>query len=488
MKWFQNPSDAEELNAQYNALLEGPEFQKENNEAVQEEIRQEYEAMLAQMTEESRNVQQEAPAAEEMTESPKAQPSAVNRALLVAVIVLLIAVIVLLGKMIYDGSQKKTETAPTEAAVETAETTEATIPADGNPDDVTCKGTYTADDAAVLAAHDTVVATCGDAELTNGQLQIYYWSQVGSFLNYYGQYLSYFGMDAAQGLDTQVCTVVENQTWQQFFLQSALEYWQNYSVMGAKGKEEKVEMHEEFVQMLDRTEQELEDAAKAAGFDDADGMLQHDMGASVNLADYKEYVRVQYEGFNYFDTWQEKNTPGQQELDDYFTEHAQEYADNGVTKDTVTVDVRHILIMPEDTESEDSWKQAETQAQDLLKQWQTGAKTEDSFAALATEHTQDPGSKSNGGLYTGVTVGQMVQAFNDWCFDAARKTGDTGVVKTEYGYHVMYFVGSQSVWEGYASTDLMKERETAMMDALKEASPLKVDYSKILLGEVNLAG
>ena len=36
----------------------------------------------------------------------------------------------------------------------------------------------------------------------------------------------------------------------------------------------------------------------------------------------------------------------------------------------------------------------------------------------------------------------MVAAFNDWCFDSSRKPGDTGIVETTYGYHVMYFVGN----------------------------------------------
>ena len=38
----------------------------------------------------------------------------------------------------------------------------------------------------------------------------------------------------------------------------------------------------------------------------------------------------------------------------------------------------------------------------------------------------------------------MVSEFNDWCFDPARKSGDTGIVYNEgsyTGYHVMYFSG-----------------------------------------------
>ena len=55
----------------------------------------------------------------------------------------------------------------------------------------------------------------------------------------------------------------------------------------------------------------------------------------------------------------------------------------------------------------------------------------------------------------------MVEAFEDWIYTDGRKTGDTGIVETEYGYHVMYFVGdSETTYRDYQienqlrSTDL----------------------------------
>ena len=35
----------------------------------------------------------------------------------------------------------------------------------------------------------------------------------------------------------------------------------------------------------------------------------------------------------------------------------------------------------------------------------------------------------------------MVTEMNDWIFDPARKSGDTSIVKTTYGYHIVYFIG-----------------------------------------------
>ena len=118
------------------------------------------------------------------------------------------------------------------------------------------------------------------------------------------------------------------------------------------------------------------------------------------------------------------------------------------------VDVRHILV------------DDEAQANELLAQYLAGEQTEDAFAALATEHSTDTGSAENGGLYTGVYPGQMVAAFNDWCFDASRQSGDTGIVATDYGYHVMYFVGSEDYpyWQEIAASRLASEKNAELTE------------------------
>ena len=118
--------------------------------------------------------------------------------------------------------------------------------------------------------------------------------------------------------------------------------------------------------------------------------------------------------------------------------------------DTATVNVRHILFMPDaedaDTDAEDADTETETEAkktledcrttaEEVLAEWESGDKSEESFAALAEEYTEDPGSKSNGGLYEGVSPGQMVQQFNDWCFDTSRK------VKLRHSFNVFFRSG-----------------------------------------------
>ena len=83
-------------------------------------------------------------------------------------------------------------------------------------------------------------------------------------------------------------------------------------------------------------------------------------------------------------------------------------------------------------------------AEQILKDWKSGDATEDSFSELAKTYSDDTGSNTNGGLYEAVKEGQMVTNFNDWCFDASRKAGDTGIVESDYGYHIIYFIGDDA--------------------------------------------
>ncbi len=104
--------------------------------------------------------------------------------------------------------------------------------------------------------------------------------------------------------------------------------------------------------------------------------------------------------------------------------------------------VRHILIQTGDPDTRQPFPQdrlegAKQRAYDLLDRVKKG----EDMAGLAKQYSEDPGSKYDGGEYV-FRRGEMVKEFEDWSFDS--RVGDVGLVKTEFGYHVMKLEGKTS--------------------------------------------
>lgn len=134
--------------------------------------------------------------------------------------------------------------------------------------------------------------------------------------------------------------------------------------------------------------------------------------------------------------------------------------------------VRHILAACEGgtydettgvtTYSDEEKAAAKAEADEILAKWQSGEATEDSFAELAVELSDDTGSILTGGLYEDIYPGQMVASFENWCFDESREIGDVDIVETEYGYHVMFFSGdSDTTYRQYMIEATLRSEDTS---------------------------
>ena len=470
-------------------------------EAPEEASAEEAAAEEAPAEEAEEKAQEAAPA-----EKPKASPAKITAAVVALVLVLALLIAAVANGTAAPGTPAET-TVPTEASGEAAEptdltATEATLAADGNPDDVTCKGTYTADDETVIAAADNVVATMGEAELTVSQLQVYYWLEVTSFLNTlynYGMDGSSLGIDYYQGLDYQRCSIDQTKTWQQFFLESALGSWQNYQALALAAADNGYEMDEEHRSQLDTMVESLDIQAQSYGMADGKELLAYNVGNCAEIEDYVHFLEINYQGGGYLDQVLAALEFTDEELEAFYAENEAAYLENGLTKELCSVDVRHILVFPEgadnsnirtETFPEEAWAVGEKQANEILELWLAGDKTEESFAALANEHSADPGSNTAGGLYTDVMQGDMVEEFDAWCFDPARQVGDTAVVRTSLGFHVMYFSGSEVLWPTYVRQDMVSEKQQELLEEALATygAEVTIDYSAILLGYLSLAG
>jgi peptidyl-prolyl cis-trans isomerase D len=132
-----------------------------------------------------------------------------------------------------------------------------------------------------------------------------------------------------------------------------------------------------------------------------------------------------------------------QEIQQYFKAHASEYSVPEQARS------RHILIKVAPNADPKTDAAAKAKAEALLKQIQGGA----NFADLAKKNSDDPGSKDKGGELGFAHRGMMVPEFDNAIF--TQKIGDTKIVKTSFGYHIIQ----------------VEERQDAHTQSLSEVLP-----------------
>ncbi len=466
----------------------------------------------------------------------------------------------------------------------------------------TAEGTVTMDNAQLQEAMNQVVATMGDHQLTNRDLQMYYWMAVNNYAE---------GADLTKDLSTQIYDKETGKTYQEYCVEMALDAWQEVMLLSDAAKEAKYELPKEYQDELDSLEKDLQTYAAYYGLSTVDELVQTQYGAGCSFAVYHNYVAAYYLGGLYWSDMILDLKVTEAQINKYFEENAQTLKEDlGVDKEsgdladfrnililaepTVTtdedgkknsvvteedwtecfkeaqgiydawlaaggteeefiklvakhsedqysvkteglyedqfqgclneVDVRHILIFPEGATSstvtqqkwpDTAWAYAEHKAQEILDEYLAGEQAEAAFGELAKKYSAD-GNASSGGIYTDVYVGQMVEPFEDWCFDPARKSGDTGIVKTDFGYHVMYFVradneadnwmfgqehelgdsamiktddgyqilyyvGGEPAWYRYSRYGAQGDIAAEMLETLRDENPVTFDESKLAL-------
>ena len=428
-------------------------------------------------------------------------------------------------------------TAPNVPPAETTEATEPapTTPPNGNPNDATCLGSYSAADADVRSAADTVVASVGENDLTVGLLQIYYWLEVSS----YRQSDAQIEPDYTQALDVQSCPIDNTvSSWQQYFLKAALNTWHTHQALVLRAENEGVpkepvyepdlEKHQEYMTnkpayqyhlahfdsyqpnsmhsaYLDAIPQTLETLAADNGHSSSQALTEAIAGTGARAADLEQYAHLANYAYMYFTEMGYHFEPTAEDVEAFYAQNEADYTKQGITRDgEKTVSFRHILLIPKDAEisgdgtvtcSEEAWEACLTRANNVVSKWKEAVRktkyaqhaiydpAEARFAEAAKNNSADEGSRANGGLYTNVRQGQLIAALDDWCFDPARQHGDLEIIRSDCGYHIVFFSEATENWYAEAKADLLLKMYADLAAESRETYPATVHYSAIKLGQ-----
>lgn len=470
-----------------------------------------------------------------------------------------LAVVMLLGSLGGCASGAAQETQPETIPQTVVTLPSATVPADGDPNDVTAKGSYTQSDPKARQ----VVARVGEETLTNETLWVVYWLEVAAWRQ--------SGQDAQPNydapLDTQPCSLDDTvNSWQQFFLRRALTTWHTAQALALQSVEvgipteetyqPNLKNHETYMtdmpalrylygihnnyqintlhqEYLDTLPDTLDTLAREAGYADADDLAQGLAGASgdalVDWATLYNTGYAYYTALSYEDAVVEMPEPESTEETTPATTPAETVPQETEAVEEIPtgeklVTVRqllHVPTVPEPKKNKDGdeietvdpltletvtvaedgivtcsqamWDLGLEQAQALIKeyesQWQeneaSNHKTtrEALFADFAHSHSADTDTAPNGGLYRDLRQGQLTDALDEWCFDSSRQAGDMGIVKTEYGYHILFYVGDTNTGIRQAETEAEEQLLTVQLAAAREHYPMTVTYSAIALTE-----
>ena len=356
---------------------------------------------------------------------------------------------------------------------------------------------YTVSDEVAITANGNIVSTVADKKLTNGQLQVHYWSQVYSFINDYGAYAAYFGLDFTKPFSEQQCTMEENSTWEEFFLEMALSSWTQMATIELMAEENGFSLSAEQQADLDSLIENMKKNTSDYGYKDLTEMVQEEMGKGATAEDYIAYIKLDYLCGAYVSYLREKNASNAAQLEEYYAANEATIKSKGYGKDAGrVVDVRHILINPEGgvlnsdgrtyTYTDAQWEAARQKAQLVYDLWLEGKKDETSFGELAAKNSADS-SASAGGLIANVLKGKTVEGFDDWIFAEGRKYGDHTLVKTVYGYHIIFYVATEDAWVRYCHSNYANDITTNQMQQFAENYTSETEYDLIAIGNVTLA-
>lgn len=122
----------------------------------------------------------------------------------------------------------------------------------------------------------------------------------------------------------------------------------------------------------------------------------------------------------------------------------------------LSYDLRHIFIPTDENVGGNAGvKQAETDALDIVSEWESNGKTEDAFASLAVQYSKDTLTSKNGGLSENTVLSGMGDGSFDWITSEERVYGDVSVFTDAEGAHIIFYIGEgMPTWQVQAEEAL----------------------------------
>ena len=260
-----------------------------------------------------------------------------------------------------------------------------------------------------LAVHETYAKVNG-RKISRVEFDYNYHVALNNYLNQYGSYMSMLGLDLSGDLSQQMYS--EDLTFEDYFTQLAIENITNNEALLTQARAESFVY--DTAEDYNTFEENLESAAADAGMT-VKAFVRDNYGDYATLSRISGFVQEAMYASAYYDALAESKMPTDEEAQEYYNEHPEEYD---------SVDYRLLTI---DAELSEEPGEEETAAA-------MAAARDEADEAVKTVAQQ-------GELNENMTKDSVPYLLEEWLFDSARKAGDTTVVENTSGnsYYVAAF-------------------------------------------------
>ncbi len=295
--------------------------------------------------------------------------------------------------------------------------------------------------------------TINGEKISAAEYDFYYYATYSSYESY-ASYGAVPTVAATGAFDiTAACTIsgYESKTWGDYLKEIALTQLQDSYILAYYAGKDGVALSDDNQTTIDNFLSNVTTSAAQYGLTD-DEYLKTLYGATATVDNLTPVFERYLLSSQYMTQLQDAYTFTDDELKAFYTANSSSYTDADLPV------VRHILFLAYEGVSgqTDATQEELDKAKALADAALAKVNSLDDMVAVGEAALAD-GSAAESAQYT-VTEGQMVDEFNDWCFDASRKVGDKAVIKTEYGYHVMYYVGTEKDWMADALSSLKSDK------------------------------
>ncbi len=274
-----------------------------------------------------------------------------------------------------------------------------------------------------IATNSTYI-TVGEHEITKVEFDYYYNLASSSYIDNYGMYLSYMGLDINSDFASQ--SYNDTMTWKDYFAQLAVDsILQNKALLdAAKAASFTHDTAEEYASFENSAKEAAEKAGVSLG-----KYYKATFGTYATPASIKPFVEEEYTAAAYYRTVSEANKVSAEDIKAYYDENKSNYDSVDYLLTEITANVPEAQTVTgedgEDTKVEPTEEEVKT-AMDAAKKEADAA-----LLVLDEEGTQK----------LGMLKSSVSNKYNAWLYDEARVAGDTTIIEDtdNHKYYVLKF-------------------------------------------------